>query len=105
VVAVLVTVVIGRMRLASPATMGAWFADRVRLPDAAVALVSATIIAAALALVGGIVVPIAAIGAVLGGSAAGAVVVALRGRLDGDGMGALVELSVVSGLVVAALVS
>jgi adenosylcobinamide-GDP ribazoletransferase len=102
---VLVTVAVSRVGRASSAAMGAWFADRVTLADAAVALGSTTLVAAALMLVGGIVVPIAAIGALLGGAVAGAAVVALRGGLDGDGMGALVELSVVSGLIVAALVS
>jgi cobalamin synthase len=50
-------------------------------------------------------VAIAAIGTLLVGSVAGAIVVALRGGLDGDGMGALIELSLVSGLIIAALAS
>ena len=102
---VLVTVAIGRGRRVPPTPLGAWFAERVTLADAGVAFSSVALIAMALALLGGLVVPIAAISALLGGCAAGVVIVALRGGLDGDGMGALVELSVVAGLVAAALVS
>ena len=105
VVPVLATVVLGRLRPAPVTTLGAWFADRVTAPDAVIAVASAALVAVALGLGGGFVVPIAAIGTLLGGCLVGAIVIALRGGLDGDGMGALIELSVVAGLIVAAVVS
>lgn len=105
VVPVLVTVVLGRVRPAPVTTLGRWFADRVTPADAVVAVALAAVVGVALGLGGGPVVPIAAIGTLLAGCVVGGTVVALRGRLDGDGMGALVELSVMVGLIVAALVS
>lgn len=105
VVPVLVTVVLGRVRPAPVMTLGGWFADRVTSADAVVAVASAALVAFALELVGGLVVPVAAIGTLLAGCVVAGIVVAFRGRLDGDGMGALVELSVMAGLMVAALVS
>jgi len=85
--------------------LGGWFAERVTRADGLVAIASTTVLAIALGLIGGPVVVIATIGTLLVGSVAGAIVVALRGGLDGDGMGALIELSLVSGLIIAALAS
>jgi adenosylcobinamide-GDP ribazoletransferase len=102
---VLVTVVLGRLRPAPTTTLGAWFADRVTSADVVLGVASAVLVAAALGLVGGLVVPIVGIATLLAGCVVGAIVVALRGGLDGDGMGALVELAVVAGLIVAAVVS
>ena len=69
------------------------------------ALVSSAAITAALSLIGGPLVPLAALATVVLGCLAGAIVVARRRGLDGDGLGAIVELSVVGGLLVAAVVA
>jgi adenosylcobinamide-GDP ribazoletransferase len=103
VVPVIVTVAARRADGAASTVLGAWFADRVGVADAAVALASAALISVALAVTGGPLVVLAALGTVVLGSAAGALIVALRRGLDGDAMGAIVELSVVAGLVVAAI--
>ena len=105
VVPLVVTIALRRFGATASATLGGWFADRVRPIDAIVALTSAGLITVALALIGGPLVPIATLGTLITGSGLGAIVVAVRHGLDGDGMGALVELSVVAGLVVAALAS
>ena len=70
-----------------------------------VALVSVVIVTVALVPIGGLIVAIAVLATLIAGCAAGAIVVALRGGLDGDGMGALIELSVMAGLIAAAIVS
>ena len=105
VVPILVTVVLGRLRPIRTTTLGAWFADRVTLTDAVAALASVVLVTVLLVPIGGLIPPIAALATVLAGCVAGAIVVALRGGLDGDGMGALIELSVVAGLVAAAIVA
>lgn len=102
---ILVTLSLGRLRPAATTRLGGWFADRVTFADALVAIVSMALIALALGLIGGPVITIAAISTLLAGCVAGAIIVALRGGLDGDGMGALIELAVVSGLIAAALVT
>jgi hypothetical protein len=97
----------------SPTPLGSWFAHRVTPVDAAVALGSAAVIVVALVLaaasfVGGISAGVVATGGIAAGvvgTVLAAMIVALRRGLDGDGMGAAVESSVVAGLVVAALVS
>jgi adenosylcobinamide-GDP ribazoletransferase len=105
VVPIVMTITLGRLRPAGATMLGGWFAEGVTRADAVVAIASTTVLAVALGLIGGPVVAIAAIGTLLVGSVAGAIVVALRGGLDGDGMGALIELSLVSGLIIAALAS
>jgi adenosylcobinamide-GDP ribazoletransferase len=105
VVPVVATVALRRIRPATSTTLGGWFAARVTAADAALALGSAVLIAVVLALVGGPLVPVAAAGTLLLGGMTSATVVALRGGLDGDGLGALVELSVVAGLILSAVVS
>jgi len=104
-VPILVTITVAGLRPAVATMLGSWFAERVTRADGLVAIASTTVLAIALGLIGGPVVVIAAIGTLLVGSVAGAIVVALRGGLDGDGMGALIELSLVSGLIIAALAS
>ena len=105
VVPVLLTVIVGRVTDIGATHLGAWFAGHVTPMDAAVALTSTAIVTVGLTLVGGLVVPLAALAALLGGAVAGGTIVSLRGSLDGDGLGAAVELSVVTGLVAAAVVS
>ena len=104
VVPVVATVALGRLRSVATTTFGGWFGESVSRTDAAVAVASAAMVALLLGLIGGLVIPIAALGTLIVGCGAAAIVVALRGGLDGDGMGALVELSVVAGLIVATLV-
>ena len=81
-----------------------WFARRVGPLDGVVAvLLAATITAVAALAVGSTVVAFGgAIGAVAG-LAIAAVVVTLRGQLDGDGLGAIVELTLAAALTGAAL--
>ncbi len=88
--------------------LGGWFAQRVTTTAVLIAAASAAIIvlgSAWLAAADGWVVAVAAgAAAVLGGIVA-PVIVARRGGLDGDGMGAIVELSVLAGLASAAVVA
>ena len=104
VVPVLAAFAVARMTRPTRPTLGSWFADRVSAPDAIVAAISATLVVGALTLVAGVVVALAGIGAAVLGGLVAAAVVALRRGLDGDGMGAIVELSVVAGLASAAVV-
>ena len=86
--------------------LGAWFAQRITITAVVVAAASAVLIllgAAWLAAPAGWVVTIAAGGTAIAGALVGSVIVARRGGLDGDGMGAIVELSVLAGLASAAL--
>ena len=96
---------IERSRVA-PDGFGAWFAARVRPLAALGAAIIATLIGAAVALV------IGAIGIAIGGAAGavmglaiGVVIVRLRRQLDGDGLGAVVELTVAVVLVATAIVA
>lgn len=86
--------------------LGAWFAERITTKMVAIAAASVALIVlgtAWLAAPTGWIVLIATVGTAVVGAIVGAVVVARRGGLDGDGMGAIVELSVVAGLASAAL--
>jgi adenosylcobinamide-GDP ribazoletransferase len=82
---------------------GGWFAARVGTVDAVVAVVLATVVTAALALLIGSAA--IAIGALLGsgvGLVLGGAIVRGRRQLDGDGMGAVIELTVAATLVATA---
>lgn len=86
--------------------LGGWFAQRISAAAVLVAGVSALSIVLAgawLAGPGSWVVIVATGGTALIGAIVAAGIVARRGGLDGDGMGAIVELSVVAGLASAAL--
>ena len=104
VVPVLAAFASTRLARSVDATLGSWFADRVSAVDAIVAAASAVGVVIALTVVAGEVVAGAGVGALVLGGVAGAALVALRRGLDGDGMGAIVELSVVAGLSTAAVV-
>lgn len=93
-----------RLARSGDATLGSWFADRVSAADIAIAAASAPLVVLALAAIGGSVVVVAGIGAAVLGALAAAAIVALRRGLDGDAMGAVVELSVLAGLATAAVV-
>lgn len=83
---------------------GGWFATRVGRSDTVIAVVTAAIVTTGLAIAAGSA-PIAIGGLV--GAAAGLVITAaiLHGRrqLDGDGMGAIIELTVAAALVATAI--
>ena len=85
---------------------GGWFAARVGPVDAVVAVVLAVLVTALLVLV--TASPVVAIGGLIGAGAglviAGAIVSARR-QLDGDGMGAIIELTVAASLAAAAFAS
>jgi adenosylcobinamide-GDP ribazoletransferase len=86
--------------------LGGWFGQRITLSSVMLATASAVVIVAGAALLagpGGWVVALAAAGTVTFGAIIAALIVARRGALDGDGMGAIVELSVAAGLASAAL--
>lgn len=83
---------------------GAWFAARVGVVDVIVAIVSVVGIVVVTTLIAGSASP--AVGAAAGaalGLLAGRLVVAARGQLDGDGLGASVELALVATLTVCAI--
>jgi adenosylcobinamide-GDP ribazoletransferase len=86
--------------------LGGWFAQRITTTVVMIAAASAAIIGFAMAWLAapaGWVVAIGAGGAGVLGAMAAALIVGRRGGLDGDGMGAIVELSVLAGLASAAL--
>lgn len=88
--------------------LGAWFAQRITTAAVVIAAASAVLIvlgAAWLAAPAAWIVTVAAGSAAVLGALVGSVIVARRGGLDGDGMGAIVELSVLAGLASAALVA
>ncbi len=88
--------------------LGGWFAQRISAAAVLVSGVSALSIVLAGAWLAGPaswVVIVAAGGTALLGAIVAALIVARRGDLDGDGMGAIVELSVVAGLASAACVA
>jgi adenosylcobinamide-GDP ribazoletransferase len=97
---------------------GRWFAERTSPRDAVVAVVSAVAIAVGAGLSFGILAqtagpvagatfapPAAAGVALLAGTAAAAILSRLRGGLDGDGCGAVIELSLAAGLLAASVVA
>ena len=103
VVPVLATLLIARLGARPTVTLGSWFAERVTTTGGALATGSAVLLVAALAAVGGSVVVVGATTAGILGLGVAAAIVALRDGLDGDGMGAIVELSMVAGLAGAAV--
>jgi adenosylcobinamide-GDP ribazoletransferase len=109
-----VAVVAGLARRSSATgRLGTWFTERLRPSDAAIAVATATIIvilgAIAAGSAGGAAAgQAAALGAVIGaaaGLASAWLIVGRRGQLDGDGLGASVELSFAAAVVATALVA
>ena len=95
-------VVVGRRRRPSGG-LGTWFAETTTGAAAGVALASAAIVLAALVEVAGPRVALAAVIAVIAGSAIAAGLVRVRRQLDGDGYGALIEVTAAATLLAAAL--
>jgi adenosylcobinamide-GDP ribazoletransferase len=93
-------------RSASPG-LGSWFGSTVSRTDAIVAAASAVpVLAAAMAISGaGWTLLVAAVVEVIAGLATVAALDRVRGSLDGDGMGAAIEISVFAGLITVAVVS
>jgi adenosylcobinamide-GDP ribazoletransferase len=97
---------------------GHWFAERTSHLDAVAAVVSTVAIAVTVSLAVGIVIQtarppggaifapaIATAVALLAGTAAAAILGRLRGGLDGDGCGAVIELSLAAGLLAASAIA
>ena len=108
-----VAVVVGlAMRSRTAGRLGTWFAEGLRASDAAVAVTSAAVIVTVGAILAGSIGGAAAgpalgVGAVSGaalGLAAARLIGARRGQLDGDGLGASVELTFAAVVVATALV-
>jgi adenosylcobinamide-GDP ribazoletransferase len=90
-------------RAARSAGLGTWFADRIGLPDVAIAMVSVVAVVVALAIAVG---PAVAVDLVIGamvGVAADWLVAWRRGGLDGDVLGASIELAFVAMLTATAV--
>jgi adenosylcobinamide-GDP ribazoletransferase len=87
--------------------LGSWFSESVSRMDAIVAAgIASIVLAAALVVAGtGWTLLVAALIGLAIGLAAAAAMVSARGALDGDGMGAAIEISVVAGLVATAVVA
>jgi adenosylcobinamide-GDP ribazoletransferase len=84
---------------------GGWFAARVGRGDAVVAVVTTVIVTAGLAIATGwTAIAVAAVVGAVAGLVVAAAIVTGRRQLDGDGMGAIIELTVAASLVAAALV-
>jgi len=84
--------------------LGAWFGARVSTRDAVAGAATTALVVAVGALVGGWLIAVAAIGgAAIGVGGAALVTRARGGRLDGDGMGATVEIAMTATLAVLAV--
>ena len=79
--------------------LGAWFVSRLRPADAWLAVATTVVVAGLASALAGPVVAAGLIGGAALAAAAGALIVRLRRQLDGDGFGALVELSFTAVLV------
>lgn len=92
---------------AAPDGLGSWFGASVSRADAIVAAGTAALVLAAASAVGGMgwTLAVAALIEPAVGLAAAAAIVRKRGVLDGDGMGAAIEISIVAGLVATAVVA
>jgi adenosylcobinamide-GDP ribazoletransferase len=84
-------VLLGRDRAGG--RLGAWFASRLRPADALLAIATSAVVAGIAAVAAGWSIGFGLVGGGAIGVAAGAVIVRLRRRLDGDGFGALIELT------------
>ena len=112
VVPIVASLSVARARAAHPASLASWFTKGTTSTDMLIALGSAALIVGGLVALAArgpaddataLVVAIAGLAAALGGALLAGAIAALRHGLDGDGLGAIVELAMVSGLVVAAV--
>ncbi len=99
------------MRSRAAGRLGTWFAERLRPSDAVIAVVSAALVTGVGAVLAGsaggaTLGPAVAVGAAVGallGLAISRLIAGRRGQLDGDGLGASVELSFAAVVVATAL--
>jgi cobalamin synthase len=91
--------VIGRPSTSPSTGLGSWFASSTTAGSAATSVGSLAILLAGAAFLVGSGVALAGLVGIAVGSALTAGVVAIRGQLDGDGFGALVEMTFASVLV------
>jgi adenosylcobinamide-GDP ribazoletransferase len=88
----------------TPHGAGAWFVGRVGPASIAAVLVTTLVVVAAATLVAGLAIAIGTAWAVAAGAALAVWIVARRGQLDGDGYGAIIELTflaVLTGIAIA----
>jgi len=97
-------VAVGR-RLRPPDGLGAWFAEATTIVEAVVAAATAVIVTLLLVEFRGALVALAVVAGVVGSAVVGAILLRLRGRLDGDGYGAVIEITLAAVLVAAALLA
>jgi adenosylcobinamide-GDP ribazoletransferase len=100
-------VCVGR-RLRPPGGLGAWFAEETSAGDSLLAGISAAALVLLLVEFGGLpggLAVLAALAGIAGSAVVGAIVIGLRRRLDGDGYGALIEITVAAILVSAAVLA
>jgi adenosylcobinamide-GDP ribazoletransferase len=84
--------------------LGGWFIDRVGTLDAVAAVVTGVAVVALAAVVAGSAIPAVGAGAgLVAGLLAGTAIAAGRGQLDGDGLGASVELTLAATLAACAI--
>ncbi len=93
-------VTVGR-RLRPIDGLGSWFADHVSVAAAAFAVVTAALVSIVLMEFAGPGVALAAVAGAGVGIVVGGLVVLLRGQLDGDGYGAIIEITFAAVLLVA----
>ena len=100
----LVAVALLRRRI-RPDGLGAWFAARVSVSDVIVGGASAVVVAGVATALAGPAVAIAAIIGVVAAMVGVALVVRARGQLDGDGLGACVEIGLTATVVAMAVIA
>jgi adenosylcobinamide-GDP ribazoletransferase len=85
--------------------LGAWFGARVSARDAVAGGATTALVVVVGALVAGWVIAVAALGGAAIGIVGSALVTRARGRLDGDGLGATVEIATTATLVLLAVIA
>lgn len=83
---------------------GQWFADRTPPLEALLAIVTAVVVSASAGVIAQSVTPtVAGVAGLFGGGLAAIVIGRLRGGLDGDACGAVIELALAAGLIAASV--
>jgi adenosylcobinamide-GDP ribazoletransferase len=97
-------VVLLRHRI-GPDGLGAWFAARVSVADVVMGGVSVVVVTGVAAVVAGPVIAIAAVVGVVASLLGAALLARARARLDGDGLGACVEIALTATVVALAVIA
>jgi adenosylcobinamide-GDP ribazoletransferase len=92
-------------RRVGPDGLGAWFSARVSAGDAIIAAATVAITVAGAAVLAGWAIAVAALAGTVVGIAVTALVARIRGRLDGDGLGASVEIALTATVVSLAVIA